>query len=99
VIEGLFGLALAIAVPLGVEVSARLIHRGDPDATERSPRRAPVLLAVVIGLAILALALPRGLAAGLLVVPWLTFAAGRAVGAGWSLVARVAADGLTSTAC
>ena len=78
-IEGLLALALATALPLGVR------HAVAGLAGERAALRArPVglVMAIVIALAILALALPRGPVPAALSVPWLAFVVG--VG-GWAL--------------
>ncbi len=79
-IELLFGIALASAIPLGF-----LIAIGVFTAPPIRARSAPVV-AVAAGLTLLALAVGRGPLAGALVAPWWLATAAIALSAGWSVL-------------
>ena len=84
-IELLFGLALASAVPLGFLIAIGLVTNG---AEVRGGLVG--LVGIAAGLAVLALVVGRGPAAAL-VLPWWLATAGLAVAAAWRLVREVLA--------
>jgi hypothetical protein len=85
-IELLFGIALASAIPLGFLIASELLADGS------AVRRGLVpALGLTIGVAIFALAIERGPAAALLTLPWWLATVGLAIAAARNLVRELLA--------
>jgi hypothetical protein len=81
VIESLYGIALAGAVPLGFLIAARLLVDGSG-----LPRVVAPVAVAAIALAIVALVVGRGPLPALLVTPWLLVTLGLAAWSSWSVL-------------